>query len=288
MYVAVPDRAALLGLGTIEQTVANACASGCLKQYGLTQGAFAVEDFGAMIVQSIFGHKEDARAAALAVMAGMPGIGFDVAMCGVQCVMNQPACFVPTACTKVRDKLAQTDWVDRYCDYTPTEQHNIDSECNRLYWQTFGTAPPATSTTSTTPGTGTGTRECPWGQFDARVTAIQTAINTYLPKYGMQKIGADGKLGAATCGAAAFLGQRGVTSLPTSCDLSSCTAWKAPTPIGGGRPPPIDPTKTTTGQGETGMSAATILLGLGAVGLAGYAAYTLLGKKKRRSSRRAA
>lgn len=77
----------------------------------------------------------------------------------------------------------------------------------------------------------------PWGQYSDATKNLQQAINTFLATQGCGAIGVDGKLGAATCGAAKKAvdlgGPESVIGPP-----STCKSFGPPPTCGGAVSPP--------------------------------------------------
>lgn len=91
------------------------------------------------------------------------------------------------------------------------------------------------------------------GLTAAQVTKIQQTCNTALAANGYKTITVDGKLGPATCGAASYLLQYGLSTVYTDYNMAVyCTTWTNPTKVG-----QTVPMQTVVLQESNGITAPT-------------------------------
>jgi LPXTG-motif cell wall-anchored protein len=122
----------------------------------------------------------------------------------------------------------------------------------------------------------------PWKEYSAETLAAQRSLNQGLKADGYCPIDEDGKLGAATCGAARQQWGGG--------GIENCQAYTAPVKCPGGAPPASSspPAATTAPSSSTpqvvtkaGMSSGTMMLAAG-LGVVAIGAFLVAKKKKRR------
>lgn len=140
------------------------------------------------------------------------------------------------------------------------------------------------STLGASPGAPTATASdkvnYPYGKYSAQTLQLQNALNAYIVKLGYCPLIADGKLGAATCGAAVFRPAVDGQTVPTTCEDFK-EVQKASDGCGTGpKPPAVTPVQSGAGPNAAAMtlpmSSSTkkvlgfIAGGLGAVAIVYY------------------
>lgn len=83
----------------------------------------------------------------------------------------------------------------------------------------------------------------PYGKYSAQTLQLQNALNAYIVKLGYCPLIADGKLGAATCGAAVFRPAVDGKTVPTTCEDFKEVQLAADGCGTGPKPPAVTPVR---------------------------------------------